>query len=294
MHDSHIHLCMEPLKSNIDDVINNFIAAGGKYILTQGTDMLDFHDTLDISKRYFNVVQCALGLHPTFFQETTIHKNIYKNIYDKSIKNIEKYIDIVEKNINDITAIGETGLDYYQINMDKQLDREIVEEIEEIQRVSFKKHIKLAQKHDLALSIHARDINEEQRCIQDVLEIVAQEGKGLIKGCFHSYTGNISYMDDILNLGFCIGFNAIITYKSGSDVRQILKRTPLERILFETDGPFLPPQSLRKNKKIKEKYAQPMHVREIMEVAAEVKEVDIEKLEKITDENYERVFLKEK
>ena len=66
----------------------------------------------------------------------------------------------------------------------QQLDREIVEEIEEIQRVSFKKHIRLAQKHDLALSIHARDINEEQRCVQDVLEIVAQEGKGLIKDVY--------------------------------------------------------------------------------------------------------------
>ena len=292
MHDSHIHLSMEPLKSNINNVMDNFVSAGGKYILTQGTDIIDFNDTLDISKQYPNIIHSALGLHPTFFQETTIWKNTYKNIYDISIKNIEKYIDIVEKNIKDITAIGETGLDYYQINMDKQLDRKIVEEIEEIQRVSFKKHISLAKKHNIALSIHARDINGQQRCIEDVLEIVAQAGRGVINGCFHSYTGNISYLDNILDLGFCLGFNAIITYKSGEDVRTVLKKTPLENILFETDGPFLPPQSVRKNKKIKEKFAEPMHVKEIMEVASEVKDVDMEKLEKLTDENYERTFLK--
>lgn len=291
MHDSHIHLSMEPLKSNINQIIDNFLNLGGKYILTQGTDIVDFDDTLDISKQYPDIVHSALGLHPTFFEETTIWKNIYKNIYDKSMKNIEKYTDLVEKGIKNITAIGETGLDYYQINMDKQIDRKIIEEIEEIQRVSLRKHIELAKKHNLALSIHARDVNGEKRCVEDVLEIVAQEGRGSITGCFHSYTGDISFVNQILDLGFCIGFNAIITYKSGEDVRQILKKVPLENILFETDGPFLPPQSIRKDKKIKEKYAEPMHVKEIMEVASEIKNVDIEKLEQISDENFERTFL---
>lgn len=292
MHDSHIHLALEPLKSNIDTVINNFSSNGGKYILTQGTEFLDFDDTCEIVNKYPDIIQLALGLHPTFFEENTVWKGTYKNIYEKSIINIDKYSNIVEEKIKQIHAIGETGLDYYQINMDKQLDRKIVEEIEEIQRFSFRKHIELAKQYNLPLSIHARDINGESRCVEDVLEIVAQEGKGILKGCFHSYTGNISFLQDILDLGFNVGFNAIITYKSGEDVREILKRTPLERILFETDGPFLPPQSVRKNKKIKEKYAEPMHVREIMEVAAEIKDVDVDKLEKVTDENYERTFLK--
>lgn len=291
MHDSHIHLSMEPLKSNIEVIIDNFTSKGGKYILTQSTDLYDFEETLSMAKRYPKIVNAALGLHPTFFEESTVWKNIFRNIYDKSIQNIEKYIEIVEKNIKEVTAIGETGLDYYQINRDRQLDREIIEEIQEIQRVSFKKHISLAKKHNLGISIHARDVNEKQECIKDVLEIVAQEGRGTVKGCFHSYTGDISHINDILDLGFCVGFNAIITYKSGEDVRQILRKTPLDRILFETDGPFLPPQSVRKNKKMKEKYAQPMDVKEIMEVAAEVKNIDIKKLEEITDENYERTFL---
>jgi TatD DNase family protein len=89
-----------------------------------------------------------------------------------------------------------------------------------------------------------------------------------------------------------VGFNAIITYKSGEDVREILKETPIDRILFETDGPFLPPQSVRKNKKIKNKFAQPGDVKEIIEVAAEVKNISAEELEKEADKNYEKVFLR--
>ena len=93
-----------------------------------------------------------------------------------------------------------------------------------------------------------------------------------------------------MDLGFYVGFNAIITYKSGETVREILKQVPVERILFETDGPFLPPQSVRKNKNIKEKFAQPSDVREVMEVAAEIKGVPVEELEEVTDENYEKLF----
>ena len=292
MHDSHIHLALEPLSSNIDTVVNNFISTGGKYILTQGTDLIDFKDTIDISKKYPETIHFALGLHPTFFEESTIQKGITENIYDTSINNINKCLELIKENIKDIKAIGETGLDYYQINIEKDIKQKTKEEIKEIQRLSFKKHINIAKENDLALSIHARDINNQDRCIKDVLNIVANEGKGSIKGCFHSYTGNVVYVKDILALGFHIGFNAIITYKSGEDVREILKQTPVERILFETDGPFLPPQSVRKDKKIKEKFAEPMHIREIMKVASEIKDIPLEKLEEITDKNYEEVFLK--
>ena len=97
-------------------------------------------------------------------------------------------------------------------------------------------------------------------------------------------------VEDILALGFHIGFNAIITYKSGENVRDILKIVPPERILFETDGPFLPPQSVRKDKRKKEKFAQPSDIREILEVAADVKGINIERLEDITDENYTNIF----
>ena len=291
MHDSHIHLNLCPLQENIEQIINDFQKENGKHILTQSTDLLDYKENLDISKRYPDIVQLALGLHPTVFEEYTVQRNIFKDIQKKSLKMIADFEDIFEKNILAISAVGETGLDYYQFNNDQTVDEDIKEELCEIQEMSFTKHIQLALKHNLPMSIHARDMNGSTECLEDVLRIVAQEGRGQLKGSFHSYTGNLDFLTDILDMGFYIGFNGIITYKSGENVRDILKEVPLERILFETDGPFLPPQSVRKDKKLKEKYAQPKDIKEIIQMACEVKNTTYEKMERVTDENYERLFV---
>jgi TatD DNase family protein len=293
MHDAHIHLAMEPLKSNISEIMNTFLSKGGKYVLTQGTESTDFEDTITIANNYRENVHLALGLHPTIFEENTVHKGILTNLTKKAEKEILRFQETFSENLDNksLKAVGETGLDYYQMSLNKEIKDDVKEELIQIQKDSFRKHLQLALENNLSLSIHARDVNSSDKCVKDVLELVAQEGRGLLKGCFHSYTGNIKYVEDILDLGFHIGFNAIITYKSGEDVREVLKKTPVERILFETDGPFLPPQSVRKNKKIKEKFAQPADVKEIMQVAAEVKDIPVDILEKQTDENYERVFL---
>lgn len=292
MHDAHIHLAMEPLKSDLPKIIDTFLEKGGKYILTQSTDLEDIETSLEIGTQYSNTIGVALGLHPTFFEENTIDKGRTKNVYEESQKLLNKFVTILEKKLPQISAIGETGLDYYQIGLQKDITPEVKKELKDIQKESFRKHVQIAVENNLPLSIHARDVNGSSECVEDVIGIVAEEGRGLARGCFHSYTGEIKYLKPILDLGFCIGFNAIITYKSGEDVREILKATPIDRIIFETDGPFLPPQSVRKNKKIKNKFAQPGDVKEIIEVAAEVKNISAEELEKESDKNYEKVFLR--
>ena len=291
MHDSHIHLNLSPLQENLEQVIDDFQEQNGKHILTQSTDLLDYKENLEISKRYPDVVQLALGLHPTVFEEYTVQRNIFKDIQKKSLKMIVEFEEIFEKTIKDISAVGETGLDYHQFNNDQTVDEDIKEELCELQKISFTKHIQLALNHNLPMSIHARDMNGCTECLEDVLRVVAQEGKGQLRGSFHSYTGDIDSLKEILDMGFYIGFNGIITYKSGENVRDILRAVPLERILFETDGPFLPPQSVRKDKSLKEKYAQPKDIKEIIQTACEVKDVTYEKMEAITDENYEKLFI---
>jgi len=292
MHDAHIHLAMEPLKSNLPKIIDTFLEKDGKYILTQSTDLEDIESSLEIGALYQNTIGVALGLHPTFFQENTIDKGNSNNIYEESKKLLNNFFTILEKKLPQIVAIGETGLDYYQIGLQKDLTQDIKREIKEIQKESFRKHIQIAVKNNLPISIHTRDVNGSNECAEDIVDIVAKEGKGLARGCFHSYTGDIKYLQSILDLGFYVGFNAIITYKSGENVREILKETPIDRILFETDGPFLPPQSVRRNKKIKNKFAQPGDVKEIIEVAAQIKSISDEELERETDKNYERIFTK--
>jgi len=290
MHDSHIHLNLSPLDRNLDEIVSNFKKMGGKYILSQTTDNIDIDVTMALAKKYPDIIEVAIGLHPTIFEEITLQKGIKENIYEISQTYLQEWENQFEKNRKDIKALGETGLDYYQFNIPQNIPQDITSQLKEIQKLSFTKHIKLAIKYNLPMSIHARDTQGESQSVEDALRLVAQEGKGKLRGSFHSYTGDIKYLQDILDLGFYVGFNAIITYKSGENVREILKQVPLDRILFETDGPFLPPQSVRKNKNIKEKFAQPSDVREIMEVAADIKGVSVEELEKITDENYERLF----
>lgn len=296
MHDSHIHMAMEPLKTNLDEIVRDFVNEGGKHILTQGTDMLDFDDNFKIAKRanliQNNVMQVAIGLHPTYFEEVTVQRDLEDNIYEKSQKERKKFIEIFNKNKEEISAIGECGLDYYQFSINQTYSDDTKEQLKEVQKLMLQEEIHLALENSLPLSIHARDQMGSNECIDDTIRIVAEEGRGLLQGSFHSYTGSLEQLEQILALGFHVGFNAIITYKSGENVREILKKTPVERILFETDGPFLPPQSVRKKKSIKQKFAQPKHIREIMQVACEIKNISMEKLEAITDENYQQLFLK--
>lgn len=291
MHDSHIHLTMEPLKSNLQEVIDTFTSNGGKYILTQGTDTSCLEENIEISKKYPNIIQAAIGIHPTFFEEITTRKNLNEDIYTISQKEINKFEEIFRKNIKEISAVGECGLDYYQFFFDESYSKDTVEQLKEIQKIALRKQLQIAKEFSLPLSIHARENVDKNECMKDILRIIVEEGKGTLRGSFHSYTGDVSFLNDILDLGFYVGFNGIITYNSGENVRDILKKTPVERILFETDGPFLPPQSVRKNNSIKEKFAQPNDITEIINTASEVLNLNPKYLEEISDENYKYLFL---
>jgi len=298
MHDSHIHISMSPLKENIQEDIQEFIELGGKKILAQTTDMTNYQDTIDMYKhlnsKFPDTIDLALGIHPTRIEEG-ISKNELDSvdIFQYMKKQYEIFEEVLNKNIKDVTAIGECGLDYFSMNQYSNFTKEKKEQIKEAQRLLFSKLCKLAVKYNLPMSIHARDIDGSSNCVKDVLAIIAKEGRGTIKGSFHSYTGDIKMLDKILSLGMYVGFNAIITYPSGENVREILKEVPVERILFETDGPFLPTQSVRKRKNSIKKYGRPALIKEIIEKACEVKNIEYKRIEEITDNNYFTLFSKQ-
>ena len=293
MNDSHIHLALKPLNENWKRDTQDFLDLGGKKILTQGTDILDFQETFQLAKKINeefekNIVDVAIGIHPTIFQEKFCKKDL-TNICTCSKKFLKRFEEIFNKEKDNIKAIGETGLDYFEMYNKNLKDKEI-ELLKEIQKESFRIHVRLAKENNLPLSIHARELPDSIECVDDVLQILAEEGKGLATGVFHSYTGDKDKLEDILDIGFNIGFNAIITYPSGGSVREILKQTPLENILFETDGPFLPTQDIRRDKKAIVRYGRSAQIKEIINKAAKVKNISPQKLESITDENFDRVF----
>lgn len=295
MHDTHVHIAMSPLRENIMSDIEEFIANGGKKILAQTTDIADYSETIslveEINRKYPNIVDLALGIHPTIFSEGLNRNNLRDiDIYKYAKKQIDIFNDVFEKNKKNAKAIGEIGLDYFEMNEYLEFEEHIKEQLKEIQKNTFRYLTKLAIENNLPMSIHSRDTKGSMQSTEDILSILAQEGKGLAKGIFHSYTGEIEPLEDILNLGFYIGFNGIITYPSGENVREILKRTPVERIVLETDGPFLPTQSIRKNKKEIKRYGRPVMIREILNSAAEIKSIPVKKFEDILDKNYYTIF----
>ncbi len=286
MHDSHIHLTTQPLSDYQERALENFVQKGGKHILNCGNSIetsLQVLETYEKYKvKYPNLIQNAIGIHPENYHPDNQEKNFEQTI--------EEFKNIVEKNKIKIHAIGETGLEYYNLLNRSDISFEKKEETIEIQKKSFREHIKVALDYNLPMTIHSRDEKNSEFCTKDLLDIFLIEGKTNLKGSMHSYTGNEKFLPQIIELGLCIGFNAIITYKNGSSVREILKKTPVENILFETDAPFLPTDSVRKNKKATIRFGQPSDILEIAKVAGEIKDMETEKILEITNENYKRVF----
>lgn len=292
MHDSHIHLSLSPLKENLKRVLNDFVEDNGKYILDMGTEPSDWFTVLETKKNinFPKVIHSGIGIHPTIYIENLTNLKEGTDLFKFSQKILNKLEKFYEENSHLLTAVGETGLDYYQMYQDTNISKEVIKDIKEVQKNTFRIHCQLALKYNLPMSIHARELNGKNDCVNDTLKILAEEGKGKIKGVFHSYTGTQEGLEKILGMGFFLGFNAIITYPSGENVRELLKNTPLNRLLFETDGPFLPTQKTRKDNKAELPFGKPSDVREILEVVANIKGISAKRLEDETDKNFESIF----
>lgn len=292
MHDSHIHLTTEPLYSYREHAIDNFIKNSGKYILNTSNNIESCLEVLKIFKeykfKYPNLIQNAIGIHP----QECISKDTFDDNFNIVQNDIKELKNIIEENIENIDAIGECGLEYYNLLNNNMFSFDEKEKIIEVQKIAFREQTNLAKEYNLPMTIHVRDEMESDYCTKDMLNILVSEGKMQIKGCMHCYVGKEKYLEDFLDLGLYIGFNAIITYKSGENVRELVKKTPLDKILLETDAPFLPPQNVRKDKKRVINFGQPTDILEIAKVVGEIKGIKTEKVIEKTTENYKQVFLK--
>ncbi len=290
MHDSHAHLSHTPLRENLIEVLKTFKAKGGKYVLNVALDYETMNEVIaqavEAETLFPQTVFSSLGIHPDHISSLTSNF-LYKEV-DKGIAYLEETI-ISHK--NRVLAVGETGLDYFHLYNRIDMGEEERESLIEAQKYSFRKHVEIAVTHDLPLTIHTRDAKGSTNCTADALKILATSGKGKARGVFHSYTGEPQYLSDIIAMGFMVGFNGIITYPNAQNVRDLLKQTPIDKILTETDSPFLPPQSIRKYKSKEEKYSQPADVREILDVLIKTKDMESDQLEAQLNQNFEALFL---
>ncbi|MDD5687794.1 MAG: TatD family hydrolase [Elusimicrobia bacterium] len=244
MIDTHCHLLDSSFDKDRDSVIEQAFSNGVSKLIEVGVEPQEWEDSLDLSQKYKNIF-CAIGVHPN---------------------NSDKYIDFSDLLVNKkVVAVGECGLDYYRNYVDKKIQVDV-----------FEKQLEIVQKLKKPVIIHSRQAEE------DVYKIISQHKD--ICGVIHCFSSSIEYAEKFLQLGFYLGIDGPVTYPNANVLREVVNKTPIERILLETDSPYLPPQQFRGKRN------ESGYLKYIAEKIAQIKGLTVETVSKITDENAERLF----
>jgi len=211
--DSHCHLNMKGLNECLDDVIARAVASDVKILQTICTKLSEFPSVLAIAEKYENVY-CSLGVHP-------------HEVEKDGVPQVERLLDLAST--PKVIGLGETGLDYFYNHSDKKLQQE-----------SLLNHIAASRESGLPIIIHNRDSDD------DMVNILQSEmKKGEFKGLIHCFTATEKLAKAVLELGMYISISGIITFKKSEALRDVVKTLPLDRLLVETDSPYLAPEPMR-------------------------------------------------
>lgn len=236
-------------------------------MIVVGSDLKSSKKAVNLAQKY-DSLYASVGIHPH-------HANSLNDGEVDIQRQLTKELTTLARNKR-VVAIGETGLDYHQYNNSKYGEAELDKDL---QKKFFKLHIELAKKLNLPLIIHCR------QSFNDLLDLLAPAAKGLErKGGFHCFEGSKKYLKKALNLGFYIGFNGLITYPAKEDLKELVKITPIDRILLETDSPFLTPEPL------KGKRNEPKNIKIITKIVAKIKNISCKEIEKKNSQNARSLF----
>lgn len=249
--DSHCHLEMESFKKDRDEVIKRALNDNILYILTVGTEEKYFKTVSELTKQYKNLYG-AIGIHP--------HNSTQLNEHTE--KKIKEFLNINKK----IVAYGEIGLDFFKNYSPQNIQREV-----------FIRQVLLAKDFELPIIIHSRDAKE------DTLKILRDTKT--TKGVIHCYSYNKEYAKKFLDLGFYISISGTITYGKKQDAVDVVRYIPMDRLLSETDAPFLAPVPFRGKRN------EPLYVKYTVETIAQLKGINIEEVKIAIFENFKNLFL---
>jgi TatD DNase family protein len=248
MVDTHSHLNFEAFKNDFQSVILRAQENDVKKIIVVGSNLETSEKAVEIAKQN-KTVFAAIGLHPIHVKDEAITPEFEKLAENKKV-----------------VAIGETGLDYYYDKGNADAQKEV-----------FLTHIRLAKKLSKPIIIHSRDAGE------DILSILTSQA-GLPKGVFHCFSENLEFSKIILEMGFYLSFTGIITFTKNYEVYEVIKNAPIEKILIETDCPYLTPDPYRGKRN------EPMYVLEVAKKIAEIKKIPLEEVSAQTSKNAEELF----
>ncbi len=252
--DSHCHIDFNDFEDDIEEIIQRMKDSGVTAALNAGNGLEDFENQLKLSNKY-PFIYTAVGVHPHNADE-------YTNVTAEDLIANTKHKKVV--------GIGECGLDYYYDYSAK--DNQI--------RL-FKEHIKAAQETGLPLIIHTREADDDTISILD--EMYKQKP---FSGEIHCFSSSKELADFALSIGFYISASGIITFNKSGDLRDIFETIPNERLLVETDSPFLAPIPLRGHRN------EPANVKYVAEKLAQIKNMSYEDMADITSHNFYKLFRK--
>jgi len=252
--DSHCHLDFPEFAPELDAVMARARAAGVGTCVTIGTKLSTFERTQAIATGYADV-WCTIGSHP----------------HEAKVEPLTDSKQLLEAARNPkVVGIGETGLDYYYEHSPR-----------EAQARNFRVHIAAAREADLPLIVHTRDADD------DTIAILEDEmGRGPFRGLIHCFTGTQRLADAAVAMGFCVSASGIATFKNSVALREVLRSVPLDRLLVETDAPYLAPVPHRGKRN------EPAFVAHTATSLAELKGVAVSELARATTENFFRLFTK--
>lgn len=264
MIDVHCHLNFHAYKADVDLVINHAFESGVKKIINVGTKIDSSQKAVELAQEYDNLF-AIVGVHPHHADKIDLDKDWLKEL------------ELLAKKPK-VVAIGEIGMDYYNYQSNSIVDPKL-------QKKVFIQQIELAHKLKIPLQIHNRQAGKE------IIEILKDHKSLLmdIPGMFHCFAGSMEVLKSALDMGFFIGFDGNITYKGlapGEDtsLSDLAKYTPFDRIVTETDSPFLTPQPHRGSRN------EPKYVILIGEFIAQIKGVTFEEFAKQSTKNAETLF----
>ncbi|VEU82907.1 TatD family hydrolase [Acholeplasma hippikon] len=247
MIDTHAHLNTDAYKEDLDEVISRADLYGVKKIIVIGMDKYHNEKAVELANNYANLY-ATVGVHPC----------------DVETEKIEDIIPLLDK--NKVVALGEIGIDLYwnKDNLAKQI-------------IYFKEQLDLAVRKNIPVIIHTRESFKEA---YDVVK----EYKGKLTGVFHAFSSTLDDAKKAIDLGFYIGIGGVVTFNKRGELEDIVKNIPLEKIIVETDSPYLTPKPFRGKRN------EPGYTKFVVEEIAKIKNITIEEVSKITTNNANALF----
>lgn len=251
--DSHAHIQGSEFAADFQAVIDRAHVAGvEKIVVVGGAGELSSNEAAVAVAHTFPGLFATVGMHP----------HNAKDVSEEDLKRLKELTADTK-----VVAVGETGLDFYYDHSPRDLQMKI-----------FARFIHMARETDLPIVVHDRDAHRE------IAELLRSEGGGELRGVIHCFTGDYEAAKTFLDLGFYLSFSGIITFKNAEPLRDVARKSPLERMLVETDSPYLAPAPHRGKRN------EPAFVRLVAEAIAQVKGVGVDEVAEVTSLNARLLF----